>query len=40
MEIAQEALATFVQPDQSPLAIQDPKPALQAVKKKKGKKVG
>ena len=38
-----EALATFVKLDQSPLVVQDPKPARQATKKKKkkkGKKVG
>ena len=37
-EFAQEALTTFVRPDQSPLVVQDPKPAPQAAKKKKGKK--
>ena len=36
-EFAQEALTTFVRPDQSLLAIQDSNPAPQAAKKKKGK---
>ena len=37
-EIAQGALVSFTRPNQSPLAIQDPKPTPQATKKKKGKK--
>ena len=38
VEFAQEALTTFVQPDQSPLVVQDPKLTPQATKKKKRKK--
>ena len=36
-EIAEGALVSFVQSDQSPFMVQDLKPALQAAKKKKGK---
>ena len=41
-EIAERALGSFVQPDQSPLAEQDSQPASQAAnkKRKKAKKVG
>ena len=37
-EVAKGALVKFVLPDQFSLAKQDPKPALQAMKKKKKKK--
>ena len=37
-EIAQEILVAFVRPEQSPFIVQDPKPAPQAAKKKKGRK--
>ena len=37
-EIVEGALVSVVRPDQSPLDVQDPKSAPQAVKKKKGKK--
>ena len=37
-QTARETLTTFVRPDQSPLAKQDPQPAPQATKKKKRKK--
>ena len=43
VETARETSTTFVRPDQSPLAEQNPQPAPQAMKKKKrkkGKKVG
>ena len=37
-KIIERALVSVVQPDQSPLVVQNPKPAPQATKKKKGKK--
>ena len=37
-DIIERALVSVVQPDQLPLVVQDPKPAPEAAKKKKGKK--